>query len=168
VVPENWQMLNGSGTGDDVLGLLNVVGTLSRAKQGTDTTLDTIEEGISDLRNGPSFCEPDVLIAHPLTWSAVRRTKNTLGNYVLGDPGQTTVNDVWGVPVLLTTQITPGVAFLANLELGAQGFIREGAVVTMTNSADGAFTTGKVKLRITERLTLGVARPTAINILTGF
>lgn len=36
----------------------------------------------------------------------------------------------------------------------------------MSNSADGDFTTGKVKLRITERLTLGVARPTAINILT--
>jgi hypothetical protein len=38
----------------------------------------------------------------------------------------------------------------------------------MTNSADSDFESGKVKIRATERLTLGVARPTAINILTGF
>lgn len=164
---ENWQILNGDGTGDNLLGLLNVSGTLSRMKSGSDTALDTIEQGISDLRNGPNYCEPDALLVHPLTWSAIRRTKNTLGNYVLGDPGQTTVNDVWGVPVLQTTQITPGIAVLGNLEIATQGFIREGITLAMSNSGGTDFESGKVKLRATERLTLGVARPTAINILTG-
>ena len=165
---ENWQLLNGDGTGDNVLGLLNVTGTLSRAKQSGDTALDVLEQGITDLRNGPNFCEPDAIIINPSTWSAIRRTKNTLGNYVLGDPGQTTVSDVWGVPVLQTTQITPGVVVMGNLELATQAFVREGVTLAMTNSSDNDFTNGKVKIRSTERLTLGVARPTAINILTGF
>lgn len=165
---ENWQLIQGTGTGDDLLGLLNVPGTLSRVKGASDTSLDVIEQGITDLRNGPSFCEPDALIIHPSTWSSIRRTKNTLGNYVLGDPGQTTVNDVWGVPVLQTTQITPGTVILANLQLATQAYIREGITLNMTNSADGDFTAGRVKVRTTERLTLGVSRPTALNVLTGF
>jgi len=165
---ENWQVLNGDGTGDNLLGLLAVTGTLSRAKGATDTALDVLEQGITDLRNGPSFCEPDAIIINPSTWSAIRRTKNTLGNYVLGDPGQTTVNDVWGVPVLQTTQITPGVVVMGNLQLATQVFVREGVTLSMTNSADSDFTSGKVKIRATERLTLGVSRPTALNILTGF
>lgn len=75
---------------------------------------------------------------------------------------------MWGVPVLQTTTMLPGTVVLANLEIGAEVKVREGITLAMTNSSDNDFTTGKVKLRITERLTLGVARPTAINVLTGF
>lgn len=165
---ENWQLLNGDGTGDNLLGLLNTTGTLSRAKGATDTALDVLEQGITDLRNGPSYCEPDAIIINPNTWSAIRRTKNSLGDYVLGDPGQTTVSDVWGVPVLQTTQITPGVIVMGNLEIATQAFVREGVILSLSNSSDNDFTNGKVKIRATERLTLGVSRPTALNILTGF
>jgi hypothetical protein len=165
---ENWQLISGSGTGDDLLGLLNTPGTLSRVKASTDAALDVIEQGITDLRNGPSLCEPDAIIINPSTWSTIRRTKNTLGNYILGDPGQTTVSDVWGVPVLQSTQMLPGTVVLANLEIGAQVFVREGITLAMTNSSDNDFTNGKVKVRATERLCLGVSRPTAVNVMTGF
>ena len=165
---ENWQILNGDGLGENLLGMLNTAGTLSRAKGATDTALDVLEQGITDLRNGPSYCEPDAIIINPNTWSAIRRTKNTLGDYVLGDPGQTTVSDVWGVPVLQTTQITPGTIVMSNLEIAATALIREGITLNMSNSSDDDFTNGRVKIRATERLTLGVSRPTAINVLTGF
>jgi hypothetical protein len=165
---ENNQLLNGDGTGDNLLGLLRQPGTLSRAKGATDAALDVIDQGITDLRNGPSFCEPDSIIIHPSTWSAIRRTKNSLGNYILGDPGQSTVSEIWGVPVKVTSQITQGVIVLANLEIGAQAYVREGVTLSMTNSADADFTSGKVKIRTTERLTFGLSRPTAVNILTGF
>ena len=167
---ENWQILRGDGTGDNLLGLLNVTGTLSRTVTGTglSAAIDTLEQGITDLRNGPSFCEPDAIIIHPSTWSSIRRTKNTLGNYILGDPGQVTVNDVWGVPVLQTSQMIPGVVVMGNLQLATQAFIREGITLNMTNSSDNDFTNGRVKIRTTERLTLGVSRPSALNILTGF
>ncbi|WP_166787265.1 MULTISPECIES: phage major capsid protein [unclassified Cryobacterium] len=165
---ENYQVLNGDGLGDNLLGLLNTPGTLSRAKGAADTALDIIEQGITDLRNGPSFCEPDLIIINPSTWSAIRRTKNTLGNYVLGDPGQSTVSDVWGTPVLQTTQILPGVIVMGNLELATQLFVREGVTLNMTNSDGTDFISGKVKIKATERLTLGVSRPTALVVLTGF
>ncbi|TFC20195.1 phage major capsid protein [Cryobacterium sp. MDB2-10] len=165
---ENWQLINADGTGDNILGLLNVVGTLSRAKASTDTALDVLEQGITDLRNGPSFCAPDAIIIHPSTWSAIRRTKDAYGRYLLGDPGQSTVSDVWGIPVLQTTQIVPGTIVMGNLEIATQAFIREGVTLSMTNSDGNDFTGGKVKIRATERLALGISRPTALIVLTGF
>ena len=143
-------------------------GTLSNGPPIRDQSLIPIEEGITDLRNGPSFCAPDAIIINPSTWSTIRRTKDSYGRYLLGDPGQVVVNDVWGVPVLQTTMMLPGTIVLANLEIGAQAFIREGITLAMTNSSDDDFTHGKVKIRATERLTLGVSRPTAVNVLTGF
>ncbi|NYI41498.1 phage major capsid protein [Demequina lutea] len=165
---ENWQLLNGDGTGDNLLGLLNTPSTLSRVKGSGDAALDVISAGISDLRTGPSYCEPDVIVINPTTWNTIRTAKNSLGNYILGDPGQSTVSEVWGVPVVQTSQMLPGTVVLANLEMGAQAFVREGITLAMTNSSDNDFTNGKVKIRATERLCLGVSRPTAINILTGF
>ncbi len=69
--------------------------------------------------------------------------------------------------VLQTTQISPGVIVMGNLEIATQTFIREGITLNMSNISDD-FTNGRVKIRAIERLTLGVARPTALNILTGF
>ena len=37
---------------------------------------------------------------------------------------------------------------LANLEMGALVFVREGITLAMTNSADADFTSGRVKLRV--------------------
>ncbi|WP_427018589.1 phage major capsid protein [Pseudarthrobacter sp. P1] len=162
---ENAALLNGSGTSPQIRGLLNTSGVLTRAK-GTDSNLDVIEQGIMDLRTGSSFCEPDALIVSPQTWSIIRRAKNTQGNYILGDPGQSTVNDVWGIPVVQTTQIAAGTAVLANLHIAATAFIRQGVTLEMTNSGGTDFESGKVKVRATERLTLGVQRPSAVNILT--
>ena len=84
-----------------------------------------------------------------------------------GDPGQTIVKDVWGVPVLQTTQCPQGVAVLANLQIATQGFIREGVSLQMTNSGGTNFSAGQTQIRSQERLTLGVSRPTAVNIITG-
>ncbi len=69
--------------------------------------------------------------------------------------------------MLQTTQISPGVIVMGNLEIATQTFIREGITLNMSNISDD-FTNGRVKIRAIERLTLGVARPTALNILTGF
>ena len=39
---------------------------------------DAIEKGIELLRSGPALAEADVLLAHPTTWSAIRRQTTTI------------------------------------------------------------------------------------------
>jgi HK97 family phage major capsid protein len=164
---ENNQLLNGNGTAPQLKGLLQTSGTLTRAK-GTENIIDTLEMAIQDLRSGSSYCEPDALILAPSDWSLIRRTKASgTGAYLLGNPAESAVDTLWGIPVATTTQIAAGTGILANLGTAAQVFVREGITLEMTNSAGTDFQSGLVKVRATERLALAVVRPSAINVITG-
>jgi HK97 family phage major capsid protein len=89
---ENTQVLTGDGTGQNLLGLLNVSGILTRAK-GADTNLDAMEQAIADLRTGPAFCEPDAVVIHPTSWSIIRRSKDSQNRYLLNpDPSSIEAN----------------------------------------------------------------------------
>lgn len=168
---ENDQVLNGSGTGENLLGLLKQTGILTRAK-GTDTALDAMEQAITDLRSGPAFCDADTIVLHPTTWSSMRRSKDTQGRYLLNaDPSASEANSLWGIPVVVTTQIAAGTALVANLEQGAQAFQRQGFTIETTNSATiggaDAFTSNLTVFRAEQRLALGSQRPAALCKVTG-
>jgi hypothetical protein len=60
------------------LALLSTSGILTHAV-GTDTPLDAIEISVAALRAGASLAEADLLVLHPNTWSALRRTKDSQG-----------------------------------------------------------------------------------------
>jgi len=164
---ENAQILFGTGTAPNLLGLLKTPGLLTRANPSAGAMIDTIEQSIGDLRTGPSYCEPDVIVLHPNDWSLIRRTKSTQGIYILGDPGQTAVNDIWGITVATTTTCPQGTGLLMNTQLIGSVFIRDGVTLSMSNSDGTNFTTGRVSVRAEERLALAVARPSAALILTG-
>ncbi|MFF2344235.1 phage major capsid protein [Pseudarthrobacter sp. NPDC058119] len=164
---ENFQLLNGDGTGQNLLGLLKTPGLLTRAK-GSEASIDTIETAIADLRNGPSYCEPNVIVLHPNDWSLIRRTKATgTGNYLLGNPAESAVNDIWGIPVVTTTQIPQGTGLLMNTDMIGVAYVREGLTLSMSNSNNADFTSGKVAVRADERLALAVVRPSAGLVITG-
>lgn len=162
---ENHELLNGSGADGHVLGLLNTPGILTRA-MGTDTALDAIEQAIADLRSGISKAEPSFIVASPATFSAIRRSKDGYGRYLLSaDPSAEQVSQLWGYPVILTTQIADGTALIAN-DQAAQLAVRQAAVVQSDYSGDD-FQRNKTSIRAEERLALLVPRPTAMISVTG-
>jgi HK97 family phage major capsid protein len=164
---ENAQLLQGTGTGDDLLGLLLTSGILTRA-QGTDTGLDAIEQACSDLRTGPSFTAADSIILHPTTFSKLRRSKDTQGRYLLNpDPSAEEASSIFGVPVLVTTTMPAGTGVVANLSIAATAFIRRGLSVDSTQSNGDDFSHNKTLFRAETRLTLGVQRPSAIVKVSG-
>ncbi|WP_185982230.1 phage major capsid protein [Arthrobacter sp. KBS0703] len=167
---ENTQVLTGDGTGQNLLGLLNWSGIITRA-YGTATEtqgLDTIDLAIADLRTGPAFTEPDTVIIHPATWSKLRRVKDSQGRYLLNpDPTAAEANTLWGVPVLATTSIATGTAVVANLAAAAVGFVREGISIQTSNAHNDAFRLNQIAYVVEERLQLGVSRPAGIVKVTG-
>lgn len=129
---ENSNLLNGTGTGE-LLGFLQTSGMLSYAVGGTGTTpdgetpLDGIEAAIAALRTGPALAEADLLVLHPTTWSSIRRSKDNYGRYLVqADPTADQAESVWGVPVLATTQISPGVGLMLDVSKFGRVFVREG------------------------------------------
>jgi HK97 family phage major capsid protein len=76
-----------------------------------------IESSIAVLCHGLSLAEPDLAIFNPATWSAIRRTKDGYQRYLIADdPSDGEVSTIWGVPVMTTTQRTPGVRSSVGLQ----------------------------------------------------
>jgi HK97 family phage major capsid protein len=164
---ENAQVLSGSGIGENITGILTTSGILTRAK-ATDTGLDAFEQAIKDLRVGSSYCKPSLIVAHPTDFSALRRSKDTQGRYLLNaNPSEDEAQSLWGIPVLTTTQIAAGTSLIGNFEIGAEAFIREGFTLTMSNSSGADFTSNLTRWVAEERITLGVSRPSAFITVTG-
>ncbi len=163
---ENAQLIAGDGLGENLLGLLNQTGILTRA-QGTDTGLDALEQGFTDLRVGGSFVAPTIVVMYPTTWSKLRRAKDTQGRYLVApDPTAVEASSLWGVPVLQTTQIAAGTALALNAEVAAEVFVRQG-VTLQTDFGQTGFERNQTSFRCEERLALAVPRPSAIMKVTG-
>jgi len=83
---ENGELLNGAGTTGHLTGLLTTSGILAHdasADTGTGVTaLDSVEKSIATMRTGAALAEPDLFVLNPLTWSALRRIKDTQGRFL--------------------------------------------------------------------------------------
>lgn len=166
IMAENQQILSGDGTGENLLGLLNQSGILTRAL-GTDTELDALEEAITDLRVGPAFCEPTSIVMAPATWSKVRRTKDTQGRYlVTPDPTAQGGSTLWGIPVATTTDFPAGEALVMNAQAGAAAYVRRGITFEADYGQFG-FESNTTTFRAEERLGVYSPRPAALLKVTG-
>jgi HK97 family phage major capsid protein len=163
---ENSELLNGTGLTGNILGLNLTVGALTHAVT-TETGLDAIEIGIAALRTGASLAVADLLVLHPNTWSALRRTKDTQGRYLVNpDPTAADGQRIWDVDVLVTTTQAAGAGLLLDTTKFGRVLVREGInVATGTNNDD--FSRNISRWVIEERLALAVERPTALLTLTG-
>jgi HK97 family phage major capsid protein len=130
------------------------------------TNLDSLELAINALRvQSGVFSVPDLCIMSPTTWSHTRRIKDTTGRFIAGDPLQSAVHSVWGVPVLVTTSVNDGDAFLVDSSKVGSVLIREGLSMHM-----GYIGYGLVENILTiveeERFALATVIPSAVQYIT--
>lgn len=163
---EDSELLNGDGTAGHITGLLATSGILTHAV-GTDTSLDAVEISIAALRTGSSPAEPSLLVLHPATWSAMRRTKDSQNRYLVApDPTSDEANRLWGIEVLVTTVQAAGVGLLIDSSKFGRVLVRDS--LTMQTGTDGSdFTKNIVRFVFDERLALAVERPSALLKITG-
>lgn len=170
---ENDEVINGDGTGAHMLGLLHQT-TLTRVSPtitGVDeTAIDILSKAITDIRMATNaFAEADLIILHPEDWDNIRRIKNTLGSFVLSadramDLGE--VDNLFGVPVVVTTKCPLGTGIVLDTKIAVLAFLRMGMEILFNPYGEWAFSHNAVQFRGEERLTIGVAYPNAINVVT--
>ena len=104
---------------------------------------------------------------HPSTWSAIRRTKDKQDRYLTSaDPTRDEASSVWGVSVLVTTQIDPSVGVLLDTTKFGRVLMREPlSIRTGLNEDD--FTRNIMRFICEERISLAIERPAAVSIITG-
>jgi predicted transcriptional regulator len=162
---ENDALINGV-TGLD--GFLNTSGILTHtvATSPAETPLDAIEASIATLRVGPALATANLLVLHPSTWSAVRRSKDDQHRYlVTADPTTDTASSAWGVPVLVTTQISPGLGLMLDTRKAGRVWQREGLSLR-TGYANDDLTRNLTRFVVEERLNLACERPAAVLKIT--
>lgn len=171
---EENQILNGDGTGTNLLGILNQTG-IQTLSVGADTPQDALYKAFTKVRWGnlagyaQGGYEPDGIVLHPLDWEGIRLSKDANGQYLGGGPftgayGNGPVvqfDTLWGKPCVITPAIDEGLALVGAFRLAAQYFQRQGMTIESTNTDQDDFIKNLTTIRAEERLALAVYRPPA-------
>lgn len=167
---ENQQLYGGAGEASGkVRGTATAEGalTLDASTISSDPgPWDALEKGIELLRSGPALANPDLVLLHPTTWSAIRRVTDNYGRYyVAADPSTSEVNTAWGIPVVVSTQFDVGKAVLVDTTLYGRVVVRE-SLVTRIGYSGSDFTDDIIRFVSEERLTQTIERPKAICVIS--
>lgn len=162
---EETQLLSGSGTPPDIYGFLNASGLQTQA-QSTDNTHDAILKAFTKVRF-TGYAEPTGVIMHPTDWQNLRLTKTADGLYLWGPPAESGIERIWGKPIIVTPAITAGTALCGDFTMYSHLSRRKGVEVDISNSHSDYFIKGKLAIRIQERISLEIYRPSAFCSITG-
>jgi HK97 family phage major capsid protein len=163
---EEDQLLNGSGTPPNIMGILNRVGLTPTVPRGTNTNVDAIFQAMMAVFNA-SYVMPDAHVINPANWQTIALSKDTTGNYLAGGPFAGTLSPtLWGLPVAVTPSIVAATALTGSFKSSAQIFDRGGMRIEVSNSHQDFFIKNLVAIRAERRLALAVYRPAAFGTAT--
>jgi len=160
---EDNQILNGDGTGENLLGVLQTPGIQNYAWSSGiagDTQADAIRRAatLSFL----AYYEPSGVVMHPNDWENIELTKDANGQYLIavsvamgGEP------KVWRMPIIDTPAMAEGTALVGAFGTGAQLYDREQASIRISEQHSDFFVRNAIVVLAEQRLALAVKRPEA-------
>ena len=161
---EDNQILSGSGTGEDLAGILNNGSIQSYAWSSGATTpvKDTKADAIRRAATLAylAYYEPTGIIVNPNDWEDIELTKNSNGTYLLAiSVSGGAESPVWRIPVIDTPAIASGTALIGAFGTGAQLYDREAASIRISEQHSDFFVRNAIVVLAEERLALAVKRP---------
>jgi HK97 family phage major capsid protein len=162
------QILNGSGTGSNLRGLLNRTGLATPVQIGAsnDDRIAAIFRQMTAIRT-TSWIDPDAILINPADWQTIQLSKDADGRYIGGGPFSAAAGpSLWGLPVVSTPAIAQGKTLIGAFGSCAQVLQRTGLTVEATNTNEDDFVHNRVTFRAEERVALCVYRPGAFGLVT--
>jgi HK97 family phage major capsid protein len=158
---EEQQLLNGSGAGQNLTGLVTAA-TAYAAPGGlvAGQLIDTIRMG--HLQVALAEYPANGTVLNPIDWAFIEMLKDTQGRYLIGNPQGMVAPTLWGLPVVATQAMTVDKFLVGAFDLAAQIFDRQDATVEVSTEDQDNFVKNKVTIRAEERLALAIYRPQAL------
>lgn len=161
-------ILNGSGTGANLLGLLNVSG-IQTLSQGVDTAADSIYRGISQISAVTNYI-PDGIVINPMDYLALRLAKDGNeqyygGGYFQGAYGNSNLQEeppIWAKRTVVTPAIAQGTVLIGAFKPTTTFYRKGGVRIESTNSHESDFTSNLVTTRLETRGALAPRVPSAL------
>lgn len=165
---EEKQVLYGDGTANQLQGIISDPDTQTyswSAGVSGDARIDAIRRGmtLAALAHYPV----DAIIMHPTDWEHVQLTKGSDGHYIFGGaPATPAPPTVWGVPVVVTTQINVGTCLLGAFRLGVAMWDRMQSTIRIAEQHANFFIENMVAILAEERIALTLIRPESFVAVT--
>jgi HK97 family phage major capsid protein len=158
---EEAQLLNGDGTGSNLLGIIPQATAYAAPfdPAGTETNIDNIR--LAMLQAALAEYPASGIVMHPSDWARIELLKDSTGRYIIGNPQDGTTPTLWGLPVVATQAITVDKFLVGAFRLGAQVFDAWQARVEVATENEDDFIKNMVTILAEERLALAVYRPEA-------
>jgi len=158
LVEEN-QLLNGDGTGQNLLGIIPQATAYTSPLVGADTqSIDKIR--LMMLQSSLALLPADGIVMHPADWAWIELLKDTTGRYIIGNPQGNIGATLWGLPVVPSMAMTVDKVLVGAFKTGAQIFDRWGTTIE-AGYVDADFTSNLVTILAEKRLALATYRPGA-------
>jgi HK97 family phage major capsid protein len=165
---EDAQLLNGDGTGENILGILRTPGiqdypgipsgTTGSPVQPKDTYVDAIRRAATRIML--AYYEPTGVVVHPFDWERMETVKDANGNYIVAvNVSIGAESRIWRMPVVASPAITEGTALVGAFGLGAKVYDRQQANIRIAEQHGDLFVRNAVVVLAEERLALTVSRP---------
>lgn len=159
------QLLQGDGTGVNLLGFYNKSGIQTQAK-GADPVPDAFYKAMTKVRH-TGFADPTAMVMHPNDWQDVRLLRTTEGLYIWGSPSEPGPERMWGLPVIPTTAATENTGLTGDFQLFSELYFKRGILIKVSDSHSTYFVEGKQAIRADERAALVIYRAAAFCTVTG-
>lgn len=156
---EERQILNGDGTGGNLLGIIpQATAFANKATKITQPTMiDTLRLAMLQAILAEYPASGHVL--NPIDWATIELAKDAENRYIIGQPQGETNPTLWRLPVVETQSIGVGNFLTGAFNLGAQLFDRKQAGVAISTENQDDFIKNLVTILVEERLALAVYRP---------
>lgn len=162
-------LINGNGTGDNLLGLLNrsglQTGTVT-ALAGAGQNIDALHKAMTQVLLTSEY-GADNIVMHPLNWETIELSQTQQGLYVFGGPYNPSPKRIWGLDVIDTKGIPANTALVGAFEPACTQAIRRDVTMSMSTEHNDNFMRGRLTIKLEMRLALLVYRPAALYALTG-
>ena len=157
---EEQQLLNGDGTGQNLMGLATGATEFAAAFQvEAQTNIDVLRLAL--LQASLAEYPADGLILHPTNWAQIETTKDSEGRYIIGNPQGTLSPTLWSTPVVVTQAQGIDTFLAGSFGMAAQIFDRMDATVMASTEDKDNFRKNLVTILAEERLALAIYRPEA-------
>jgi hypothetical protein len=155
-------VINQPGTEPQMVGLLHQIGTTPVAA-GTDipSTLMAAQVALGNL----GYSDGLQAVMNPGDWAAVSMMKTTQGAYLFPTlPAAAATPSLFGIQVLTTPNIAPGLALVANFRQAVRIYEREQVTVSWGTTVAAPFEKNMIAALAEGRFALCVGQPAAIAV----
>lgn len=157
---EEAQLLNGDGTGQNLMGIIPQATAFAAPITLTSpTSIDLMR--LAMLQAALAEFPATGHVMNPIDWTWIETLKDGEGRYIIGNPQGTISPTLWGLPVVQTQAMAVDKFLTGAFRLGAQVFDRWAGRVEVATENEDDFVKNLVTILAEERLALAVYRPEA-------